>query len=110
MASAGAGKVLLIGWAGADWNLARPLVDARRMPHLKRLIEGGAAGSLASLQPIVPAVTWTSAATGKRPAKHGIHGADELRPDGSGVRAASSTSRSSKALWNIVMQNGLRPL
>jgi Flp pilus assembly protein TadD len=102
------GKLIVIAWAGADLNLARPLIDAGRMPNLKRLLDAGASGSLTSLQPMVPAVTWTSAATGKRPAKHGVHGATEIRPDGAGVRAASSTSRSAKALWNILAQNGLR--
>src|SRR4051812_32992120 len=103
-----AGKVLVIGWAGADWNLARSLLDAGRMPNLKRLLDGGASGSLTSLQPMIPAVTWTSAATGKRPIKHGVHSATEVRPDGSGIRTATSTSRGAKALWNVLTQNGLR--
>src|SRR3954469_15823580 len=101
-------KVLVIGWAGADWNLARSLLDAGRLPNLKRLIDGGAFGSLTSLQPMVPAVTWTSAATGKRPIRHGVHGAPEVRPAGSSVRPATSTSRTAKALWNILTQNSLR--
>jgi tetratricopeptide (TPR) repeat protein len=108
MASGSTGKVLLIAWAGADLKIARPLIDAGRMPNLKRLLDEGASGSLTSLQPMVPAVTWTSAATGKRPAKHGVHGAAEIRPDGAGVRAATSTGRATRALWNILTRNGLR--
>jgi predicted AlkP superfamily phosphohydrolase/phosphomutase/tetratricopeptide (TPR) repeat protein len=108
MASRPAEKVLLIGWDAADWKLIRPLLAAGAMPHLKRLVDGGASGNLASLQPMLSPMLWTSAATGKHPHKHGIHGFTEPRPDGEGVRAASSTSRTTKAVWNILTQNGLR--
>jgi hypothetical protein len=51
---------------------------------------------------------WTSIATGKRPFKHGIHGFSEPTPDGRGVQPVTNLSRKSKALWNILNQNGLR--
>ncbi len=50
---------------------------------------------------------WTSIATGKRPFKHGIHGFSEPTPDGLGVQPVTNLSRTSKALWNILNQNGL---
>ena len=101
-------KLLLIGWAGADWQLVRPLVDQGRMPHLRRLVDAGTSGSLTSLQPMIGPMAWTSAATGKRPYKHGVHGFVEPAPDGEAVRAVGSTSRTCKALWNVLTQNGLR--
>ena len=101
-------KVLLIGWDAADWRIIRPLVDRGRMPHLAKLIAGGASGNLASLRPMLSPMLWTSIATGKRPHKHGIHGFTEPRPEGDGIRAVSSTSRTTKALWNILTQQGLR--
>jgi predicted AlkP superfamily phosphohydrolase/phosphomutase len=103
-----ANKVLLIGWDAADWNIARPLMDRGQMPHLRRLVESGASSDLATLQPMLSPMLWTSIATGKRPHKHGIHGFTEPRPDGRGIRAASSTSRRTKAIWNILTQCGLR--
>ena len=108
MTSRVAEKLLLIGWAGADWQLVRPLMDEGRMPHLRRLVDAGASGSLTSLQPMIGPMAWTSAATGKRPHRHGVHGFVEPTPDGEAVRAAGSTSRTCKALWNILTQNGLR--
>ena len=51
---------------------------------------------------------WNSIATGKRPEQHGIYGFVEPRPDGSGIRPVTSTSRKCKAIWNILSQNGLR--
>src|SRR3954469_19290865 len=101
-------KVLLIGWDAADWRIIRPLVERGRMPHLAKLIAGGASGNLASPSPMLSPMLWTSLATGKRPHKHGIHGFTEPRPEGDGIRAVSSTSRTTKSLWNILTQRGLR--
>ena len=107
MAARPAEKVVLIGWDAADWKVIRPLVERGRMPNVRKFLEGGVTGNLASLQPMLSPMLWTSAATGKRPHKHGIHGFTEPRPEGDGIRAASSTSRTTKALWNVLTQNGL---
>jgi tetratricopeptide (TPR) repeat protein len=49
---------------------------------------------------------WTSIATGKRAFKHGIHGFTEPLADASGVRPITLLSRKTKAVWNILNQNG----
>jgi predicted AlkP superfamily phosphohydrolase/phosphomutase/Flp pilus assembly protein TadD len=100
-------KVLLVGWDAADWKVMRPLIDAGRMPSVRRLMENGAAGQIATLHPALSPMLWTSIATGKRPFKHGIHGFTEPTPDGRGVQPVTNLSRTSKALWNILNQNGL---
>lgn len=101
-------RVLLIGWDAADWEIAEPLIASGHMPNLQRMVQHGAAGPLHSLQPMLSPLLWTSIATGKRPPKHGIYGFTEPRPDGRGIRPASSDSRSTKALWNILSDGGLR--
>ena len=53
---------------------------------------------------------WTSIATGKRPFKHGVHGFTEPTPDGVAVRPVSNLSRTCKAVWNILNQEGLRSI
>ena len=73
-------KVLLIGWDAADWRAIRPLVDQGKMPFLKKLIENGVSGDIATLQPALSPMLWTSIATGKRPCKHGIYGFTEPDP------------------------------
>lgn len=80
------------------------------MPHLQRLVERGVMGRVATLNPPLSPMLWTSIATGKRPFKHGIHGFSEPTPDGRGVRPVTNLSRTSKALWNIFNQNGLRSI
>ncbi|HEY4361234.1 MAG TPA: alkaline phosphatase family protein [Bryobacteraceae bacterium] len=101
-------RVLLVGWDAADWKVMRPLMDAGRMPHVRRLVENGASGQIATLHPPLSPMLWTSIATGKRPFKHGVHGFSEPTPDGRGVQPVTNLSRTSKALWNILQQNARR--
>ena len=100
-------KVLLVGWDAADWSLCEPLLAQGLMPNLKGLMERGASGRLASLMPMLSPVAWTSIATGKRPYKHGVLGMFEPDPEVGGVRPASSVSRTTKSIWNILTQQGL---
>jgi len=99
-------RVLLVGWDAADWQMISPLLDAGKMPALNSLVERGVMGNIATLQPCLSPLLWTSIATGKLADKHGVLGFVE--PDGAGgVRHSQSTSRKTKAVWNILSQNGL---
>ncbi len=102
-------KVLLIGWDAADWKAITPLLDAGLMPSLEKLINEGVMGNLATLDPPLSPTLWTSISTGVRPYKHGILGFSEPDPSGAGIRPSYITSRKVKALWNILMQKGLKP-
>jgi predicted AlkP superfamily phosphohydrolase/phosphomutase/tetratricopeptide (TPR) repeat protein len=108
MAQAPGNKVLLIGWDAADWEMIDPLLNTGQMPALAQLIEKGVRGNLATLQPVLSPMLWTSIATGKRADKHGIYGFTEPLPDGSGIGPVRSTSRKCKAIWNILSQNNLK--
>ena len=63
-------KVLLVGWDAADWKVIMPLIDAGKMPNLAGLIDKGICGNIATLQPVLSPMLWTSIATGKRAYKH----------------------------------------
>ncbi|HVU28441.1 MAG TPA: alkaline phosphatase family protein [Verrucomicrobiae bacterium] len=101
-------KILLIGWDAADWEMIDPLLESGQMPALAQLITGGLRGNLATLQPVLSPMLWTSIATGKRADKHGICGFTEPLADGSGIGPVRSTSRKCKAIWNILTQSGLK--
>jgi predicted AlkP superfamily phosphohydrolase/phosphomutase/tetratricopeptide (TPR) repeat protein len=103
-----ASKVLLIGWDAADWQMIDPLLEEGKMPHLAGFLEDGVRGNLASLQPVLSPLLWTSIATGKRADEHAITSFVEPSPEGNGIRSVSSTSRKCKAIWNILTQNGMR--
>lgn len=101
-------KVLVIGWDAADWKVINPLLDAGKMPALEKLINRGVMGNIATLEPVLSPMLWTSIATGKYADKHGILGFTEPDPATGGVRAVSGTSRKVKAIWNILTQQGMK--
>ena len=78
------------------------------MPNLRYVIERGVMGNLATIHPALSPMLWTSIATGKRPFKHGVLGFAEPDSRGGGIRPITNLSRKTKALWNILNQNGLR--
>lgn len=98
-------RVLLLGFDGLDWDVARPLMDAGRMPNLARLVERGVHGDLDTLQPILSPVIWTTVATGRSPADHGI--VDFLGTDAAGNPVpVTSNLRRTKAFWNVLSEAG----
>jgi predicted AlkP superfamily phosphohydrolase/phosphomutase/tetratricopeptide (TPR) repeat protein len=101
-------KILLIGWDAADWKVINPLLDAGEMPALERLINNGVMGNIATLNPPLSPMLWTSIATGKTADQHGILGFIEPDPDKGGARPVNSTSRKVKAIWNILHQSGMK--
>ncbi|MEZ4883097.1 MAG: alkaline phosphatase family protein [Chitinophagales bacterium] len=101
-------KILLIGWDAADWKAINPMMDAGLMPNLEKLVNEGVMGNLATLDPPLSPMLWTSIGTGKRPYKHGIWGFSEPRPDGKGIRPVLNTSRKCKAIWNMLTQENYK--
>lgn len=101
-------KVLLIGWDAADWNIINPLLDSGKMPALQQLIDNGCMGNITSLEPSLSPILWTSIATGKTGDKHGILGFTETDNISKAVMPIMSTSRKTKAIWNILQQNGYK--
>lgn len=101
-------KLLLIGWDAADWKIIGPLLAKGEMPALKKLIDNGVYGNISTMNPAFSPMLWTSVATGKTPDKHGILGFIELAPDLKGVRPVTTNSRKTRAVWNILHNQGLK--
>ena len=100
-------KVLLVGWDAADWKIIDKMMEAGLMPAMKRVVENGVRGRLATLDPPLSPMLWTSMATGVRPYKHGVLGFVEHDGQGS-VRPVSSHSRKVKAIWNMLSMEGYK--
>jgi predicted AlkP superfamily phosphohydrolase/phosphomutase len=94
-------RVMLIGIDAASWNVIDPLLAEGRMPHLKRLMEGGSQAVLRSVTSNSP-VEWTTIFTGKSADKHGIHGWNPVYGE------PRTTDRKVKAVWNILAERGRR--
>jgi predicted AlkP superfamily phosphohydrolase/phosphomutase len=101
-------KVLLIGWDAADWKVIGPLLASGEMPALKGLIDKGVYGNMSTMNPPYSPMLWTSVATGKTPDKHGVLGFIELAPDLKGIRPVTTNSRKTRAIWNILHNQGYR--
>ena len=100
-------RLLIVGWDAADWIIVDRLFGAGRLPNLRRLADAGARADLGTLEPKLSPLLWTSITTGKTADKHGVLNFVEPKPDGSGLQVSSSTTRRTKALWNILSQSGL---
>ena len=102
-----AGRILLVGLDGADWNVVDPLRQAGRMPRLDRLVREGVRARLRTISPVLSPVLWTSIATGVVPQRHGILDfVTSAGRDGAPV-PVSSSQRRVKAFWNILSERGL---
>jgi len=97
--------VILIGVDGAEWNVIRELWNHGQLPALRRIADQGVAASLDTDYAISP-VIWTSIATGRPPAVHGI--TDFVVASPKGDVPVSSTLRRVPALWNMAAKAGRR--
>lgn len=98
--------MLLLGWDSADWKVIRPLMEAGRMPYLRGIVENGVSGNLASLEPMISPMLWTSIATGRLAETHGVFGFTEVNPLTGQAQPVLSSSRQCPALWNLLDAHG----
>lgn len=97
-------KVLLVGIDGATFSVIDRMLRAGKLPTMKKLIEQGARGPLASRHRMLSPALWTTVVTGHPRGKHGITGFVN-HEEGSAnqwKRLVSSNDRRSLALWNIL--------
>jgi len=97
--------LLVIAWDGAEWEIINSLLASGDMPHLQSFLENGKAANIASLQPMLSPLLWTSVVTGKRAHEHGILGFVESGLQG--LRPISNINRKVPAIWNILSAAGL---
>lgn len=107
--SRAAERLLIVGWDAADWTILHELVEKGQLPTLRRLMQTGVHGPLATLEPRLSPLLWTSVATGKTADEHRIlHFVEpDVQGASQGLRLSSSTSRKCLALWNMLHRAGL---
>ena len=101
-------RLLLIGWDSADWKIIHPLMDAGKLPGVQKLVDGGISGNLATLEPQLSPMLWTSIATGKMAYHHGVQGFTEVDPVSGQVVPVSAATRQCKTLWEMLGEKGLK--
>jgi hypothetical protein len=90
-------RMLVVVIDGATWHLIDPMIAAGELPALAALRRGGASAVLRSEEPMHSPRLWTTIATGRRPAEHGITGFSTRATD---LRAAR--------FWDVAEAEGLR--
>lgn len=100
-------RILLIGLDGASWTFVDLLRARGALPNLDRLVREGVRAPMRTLSPSLSPALWTTIATGRSPAAHGIE--DFQSKDAAGqTHIASSDARRTEALWTIVSRSGRR--
>jgi Flp pilus assembly protein TadD/predicted AlkP superfamily phosphohydrolase/phosphomutase len=103
-------RAVVIAIDGADWKIIDRLAAEGGMPNLAALKPRSAWGEIETLRDIaLSPVIWTSVATGKTAAEHGITWFMVDRPDGTRVPIRSH-NRKVKAIWNILAEHRRRPV
>jgi predicted AlkP superfamily phosphohydrolase/phosphomutase len=103
-------RVLVICLDGATFDLLDPWIASDRLPALKRFVDQGVKGTLASVVPPVTAPAWASFMTGKNPGKHGVYYFVNRDPEADRAAFVDSRSRSGKVLWDLLGEAGKRVL
>ncbi len=101
-------QVAIIGLDGATFDLIQPWAEAGHLPNLKRLMDQGAWGRLASTEPPHSAPAWTTFATGKNPGKHGVYYFVQPTRDESRFRPVSSETIRARRIWQLASDEGVR--
>ncbi len=100
-----ASRIIVIGLDAADWDIINPLVDAGRLPNIKRIMDGGATGKLETFEISASPAVWNTISTGVTRDTHGIKGFTLSDTD---LRPYTTSMRRVPAWWNIVSHFGGR--
>ena len=127
-------RVRLVAVDGLDGAMAEHMMGRGELPRLAHLLAQGAHGPLRAEPQPVPALVWTTVATGRGPEAHGIQSTGARRLLGMRVpvalddqgrfaravtraadllrltraQAPTSVLRGVKTLWNVASEKGLR--
>ena len=95
-------RVLLVGWDSADWKIINALLAEGGMDGVRSLMDGGIHGNLATLEPQLSPMLWSSIATGKMAYHHKVPGFTEVDPVTGQVVPVSAATRQCKTVWEIL--------
>ena len=74
-------RIVILGVDAGTWNVLLPLLEDGTLPTFRRVIDEGAYGYFDTYGPQFTPPAWTSIATGKRSAKHGVFNFSYLSSD-----------------------------
>jgi predicted AlkP superfamily phosphohydrolase/phosphomutase len=101
------GKILIIGFDGATWDLLNKMIRKGFMPTLGSLINKGVHGELESTIPPVTGPAWSTFSTGKNPGKHGIFDFIKVQDSLTDIKTMSSKDLKEITFYEILNNYGL---
>lgn len=101
-------KTLFVGLDAACWQYVGPLLEAGRLPALRRLMDGGTWGTMQSTLPALTPTAWASIITGKNPGKHGVYDMLQHLPGTYDFRPTSAAVRAGTPFWERLNRQGIR--
>jgi len=103
-------RVAVIGLdCGTPQLLFRDLAD--EIPNIRKLMESGMHGELASITPPITVPAWACAMTGKTPGQLGIYGFRNRKDHTyDGLSIATSDSVKEPTVWDLLGRRGLKSL
>jgi predicted AlkP superfamily phosphohydrolase/phosphomutase len=94
-----------VGWDGATFNVADPMIAEGKLPNLAKLMARGARCKLRSTVPPNSSIAWVSFATGKQAGKHGVYYFVERQPGSYERRLINATSIQTETLWSLLSRH-----
>ncbi len=101
-------RVILLSIDGVPYSMLSRFLEAGHLPNFARLAQKAPLRQMDSVHPTVSSVAWTSYITGKQPGKHGVYGFIDRKPGTYEMSIPSSASITSKTIWEILSDHGLR--
>jgi predicted AlkP superfamily phosphohydrolase/phosphomutase len=103
-------KVVVLGLDGATFDIIRPMIESGRLKNFAKMMGEGSSGNLISTILPLSSVAWSSFATGRNPAKHGMYDFSKRLPGSYEYAPVTSLDRGAKAIWEYASDAGKRCL
>src|SRR5579872_4614515 len=103
-------KIVIIGLDGATFDIINPMIKEGLLPNLARLLQHGSSGNLISTILPLSSVAWSSFASGRNPAKHGMYDFSKRKDNSYEYAPVTSLDRGAKAVWEYASDAGKRCL
>jgi predicted AlkP superfamily phosphohydrolase/phosphomutase len=103
-------RCLVVGIDGMPKSLLERLAAQGVMPFCARLLSRGSLAALRAPVPEVSSTSWVTFLTGVNPARHGVYGFIDLKPDSYRFFFPNLNHVSSPTLWDVAARHGLRTL
>ena len=92
-------RTFVLGLDGVPFSFLKQQFNSGYMPNLASIAKDNDIKRINSVYPTVSSVAWTSYATGRNPAEHGIFGFIDRTPDPFTLKIPTAQDKKDKTIW-----------